>query len=64
MDALCNTYRCMLCYGATSDAIRAYGDKPVVQQADHRTRAALRRLPAFTRLPADWQDRYAERNRA
>lgn len=54
----------MLCYGATSDAIRAYGDKPVVQQADHRTRAALRRLPAFTRLPADWQDRYAERNRA
>ena len=59
-EALCNTYMFFLCYGADNPTVRTYGTGASPQK-DRRTRDALRRSLAFTRLPEDWQQRFRER---
>jgi hypothetical protein len=60
-EGLCNAYMYFLCYGSVEASVRRWGTLPSSIQKDPETRDALRRLPAFTRLPAEWQARYAER---
>ncbi|MEX2207922.1 MAG: hypothetical protein WEF50_16980 [Myxococcota bacterium] len=61
LEPLCNAYMYLLCYGSADDAVRAYGSSRGDIQRDRRTRDALRRCPAFARLPAEWQARLGER---
>ncbi len=63
LEALCNAYMYMLCYGASVPAIHNYGANPVSSQKDRVTRDALRRCRAFRAplLDEAWQARYAER---
>lgn len=61
LEALCNAYMYLLCYGSSNSGIHNYGSRPVSIQKDRRTRDALRACPAFSELDEEWQQRFAER---
>lgn len=63
LEALCNAYMYLLCYGSASEAVRNYGSRPASNQKDRVTRDALRRCRAFRGgfLDQAWQQRFQER---
>jgi len=61
LEALCNAYMYMLCYGSTDPGVHNYGATPASNQKDPLTRRCLRRCPAFSNLPPAWKDRFNER---
>ena len=61
LEALCNAYMYFLCYGAEDAVVRNFGTAERDPQRDRRTRDALRRAAAFTRLLPEWRSRYDER---
>ena len=63
LEALCNCYMFMLCYGSPSSEVQEFGDNPEHIQRDRVAREALRQCPAFSSsmLDDDWRQRFAER---
>lgn len=61
LEALCNAYMYMICYGSFEQGIRAYGTG-TGSQKNRLTREGLRGCPAFTSMLSDeWRTRFAER---
>lgn len=61
LEALCNAYMYMLCYGSSDPGVQRYGSTPVSNQKDPLTRSGLRRCPAFSNLPPEWKNHFNER---
>lgn len=62
LEALCNAYMYLLCYGSTTPSIQAFGNRRGDIQRDPVSRNALRRTPAFNRMIGmDWIERLRER---
>ncbi|MEM9049576.1 MAG: hypothetical protein AAGC92_12755 [Pseudomonadota bacterium] len=64
LEALCNCYMYMICYGAEAPAVHAFGAGGRHQrlQRDALTRQAMRATPAFsTALDTRWRTRFDER---
>lgn len=64
LEALCNCYMYMICYGAGAPRVRAFGagGRHQSTQRDPITREAMRGTPAFsTALNETWRARYVER---
>ncbi|MDH3467212.1 MAG: hypothetical protein OES26_15110 [Gammaproteobacteria bacterium] len=62
LEALCNTYMYMLCYGSRTQEIHDFGSGRT-NQNDRITRDALRHCPAFSSrlLSEEWRSRFEER---